>query len=62
MMRKIYFLSIIIFAVACNQKVKTNQNKTSVTESKVEVKGNFDWLSGNWKRLNDKEGKETFEN
>lgn len=61
-MRKIYFLSIITFAIACNQKEKTDQNKTSATGSKVEVKGNFDWLSGNWRRLNDKEGKETFEN
>jgi len=31
---------------------------------KIEVKtinGNFDWLLGNWKRVNEAEGKETFE-
>jgi len=41
------------------------ENDNKETKTKVEEKisnENFDWLLGNWKRLNEEEGKETFEN
>ncbi|KFC33507.1 hypothetical protein FF18_08900 [Elizabethkingia anophelis] len=60
-MKKIYLLSIIIFTVSCNQKSKIDQNETPVVESKTKIEENLDWLNGDWKRLNDKDGKETFE-
>lgn len=49
-MKKTLFLLIGGLILSCNQTTKTNQTE------------NLDWLTGNWKRLNDKAGKETFEN
>jgi len=42
----------------------TEKNKKGTKEIKIEEKTenkNFDWLLGNWKRLNEEKGKETFE-
>ncbi|NQX82462.1 MAG: hypothetical protein HRT66_10775 [Flavobacteriaceae bacterium] len=59
-MKKILILLVIIFTFSCNcNKKKDNKSKTNqVTESK----NNFDWLLGKWKRNNEEQGKETFEN
>ncbi|WP_228412782.1 DUF6265 family protein [Chryseobacterium sp. G0162] len=57
---------LILFAatlvLSCNQNTKTNQSGKSETNSETEHIANFDWLTGKWKRSNEKAGKETFEN
>lgn len=52
-MKKLILLSLLII-FACQSK-QENSSKTDVT-------ANFDWLLGNWKRSNEKEGRETYEN
>ena len=66
-MKKISILLIGIVIISCNEtkkeSVKSNEEQ-NVTEQ-VEVKQDsisFDWLLGKWKRLNEEEGKDTFEN
>ncbi len=50
----------VILIMSCNQ---TSNTKIVVeTSTMVEKNENFDWLLGKWKRLNEEEGKETFEN
>lgn len=63
-MKKLLIFPIIILLFSCNEGAKTVQNKQSAIESKSNNTkfGNFDWLIGNWKRVNDSDGKETFEN
>ena len=46
-MKKVLILCIGIMIASCNQTKKIE---------------NFDWLVGKWIRLNEEEGKETFEN
>lgn len=62
-MKKVLILTIIgILIISCNQKNKSKtESKNSETEIKAEIQ-NFDWLIGKWKRNNEEEGKETFEN
>lgn len=49
------FLLLTAFALTtCNTK-QNDQKSTTQPE-------NFDWLLGNWKHINEEEGKETFEN
>ena len=45
--------------IACNQKEK--QKTAEEPTTKIETTGDFDWLLGNWIRLGEEEGKETFE-
>ncbi len=52
-MKKLILLSLLII-FACQSK-QENSSKTDVT-------ADFDWLLGNWKRSNEKEGRETYEN
>lgn len=57
----IYIIVFSFTLFSCNQILQTNNidNGNSVTKtSKVE---NFDWLLGEWKRSNEKDGKDTFE-
>lgn len=54
-MNKTLILSVIILLISCNQKTKPK------SESVLNKTEDFDWLLGKWKRLNEKEGKETFE-
>jgi len=42
--------------ISCNTKSKSNEN---ISNEKSE---NFDWILGKWKRINEDQGKETFEN
>jgi hypothetical protein len=59
-MKQILILLIGITFLSCHQSTKESSgSKTS--ESIMESEG-FDWLLGNWKRLNEEAGKETFEN
>lgn len=56
-MKKVVLVSLCItIMLACQNK---EQNKEAIVETKA---GEFDWLLGNWKRVNDTDGKETFEN
>lgn len=61
-MRKVFTLLITITALSCNQNTKSTQPEKTAMETKSEVTENFDWLTGKWKRLDDKDGKKTFEN
>lgn len=55
-MNKIILLSAAILILSCNQN-----KKQEITKSTQELE-TFEWLLGNWKRLNEEKGKETFEN
>ena len=59
-MKKILILLIGILIISCNQTKKEKAEIKSTTT--IEKPENFDWLLGKWKRLNEEEGKETFEN
>lgn len=61
-MKKILILLIGILIISCNQTKKENQKTNVKSTTTVEISENFDWLLGKWKRLNEEEGKETFEN
>ena len=49
-------LLCITFMMACNH---TTQNAENEVQKQA---GEFDWLLGNWQRVNETDGKETFEN
>jgi len=61
-MKKILILLIGILILSCNQSKKEKQKEEINSETMIEKSENFDWLLGKWKRLNEEEGKETFEN
>ena len=65
-MKRIFILLTSILVFSCNQNAKTNQDEKleldSNTKSEKKMTENLDWLTGNWKRLNEEAGKETFEN
>jgi len=59
-MKKLWIICIAVMVIACKKEERnTNTNKTSIISKKSE---NFDWLLGQWKRLDEEKGKETFEN
>ncbi len=64
--KRTFILLTSILVLSCNQNTKTNQDENLETESntktQTEMTENLDWLTGNWKRLNEEAGKETFEN
>jgi len=59
-MKRAFFLLTSILVLSCNQNTKTDQDKKPKSETAAAE--NLDWLTGNWKRLNEQAGKETFEN
>ncbi len=59
-MKKILILLIGILIISCSQTKKEKAEIKSTTT--IEKPENFDWLLGKWERLNEEEGKETFEN
>tara|TARA_B110000093_G_C12764288_1_gene323858 strand:- start:153 stop:647 length:495 start_codon:yes stop_codon:yes gene_type:complete len=61
-MKKILILLIGILIMSCNQSKKEKQKEEIKSETMIEKSENFDWLLGKWKRLNEEEEKETFEN
>ncbi|MDE5421487.1 DUF6265 family protein [Ancylomarina sp. DW003] len=61
-MKKILIILIGTLLISCNQSKKKNQQIEEKSTTVTEKSENFDWLLGKWKRLNEKEGKETFEN
>lgn len=56
-MKKALYIPLIFFIIACGQSKNETQPETIISEE-----NNYDWLLGNWKRLYEEEGKETFEN
>lgn len=57
----ILLIGILISSCNQNEKQTTNEIETApITQN--QVTSNFDWLLGNWKRVNEEDGKETFEN
>ena len=61
-MKKLFILTSLIILTACaeGKKVKVELNQPIISNQIITE--NFDWLIGNWKRLYEEEGKETFEN
>ncbi len=59
-MRKssLFILPLIILLASCNQPTQT---KVENTNTATAVKPSFDWLLGNWIRINEKDNKQTFE-
>lgn len=61
-MKKILLFSLLTMLIACSQNPKNQQEMTKTTPTTTTtVKPNFDWLLGSWSRLNDKEGRKTYE-
>ena len=61
-MNRILILLIGVLLISCNQNKKENVFTEDSSAILIETKDNFNWLSGKWKRNNEEEGKETFEN
>jgi hypothetical protein len=60
-MNKIITLVIVgVFLLSCKQKEKSGAEQAK-TEIEFQTQ-DFDWLLGEWKRSNEKKGKETYEN
>ncbi|MDN3692683.1 DUF6265 family protein [Chryseobacterium tructae] len=62
MKNSLLLLGAATFILSCNQSTKTPQSERSEAHSETKNIVNFDWLTGTWKRSNEKPGKETFEN
>ena len=60
MKRELFFL-LGILILACNQNKKEDLRTESKSDTLIKNPENFDWLLGKWKRLNEDEGKDTFE-
>lgn len=61
-MNKILIMLIAVVLISCNQNSESkSENKGTVVEINSETE-NFNWLLGKWKRNNEEEGKETYEN
>lgn len=61
-MKKILIVLTVILLISCNQKNKTNSESKNDKTEILSKTANFDWLIGKWKRTNEEQGKETFEN
>ena len=61
-MKKIIFILIIVVLSYSCKKEKEVINGIQKTEKKAEIINNFDWLLGKWERVNEEEGKKTYEN
>lgn len=53
---RLLILVLISFTIAMCSSLQNDEKPT------MQSSENFDWLLGNWKRTNDKNGKQTFEN
>lgn len=59
-MKQVLILLVGFILLSCQQNGK--ESTPSTTKESTLKTDNFDWLLGNWKRLGEEEGKETFEN
>ena len=56
-MKNILILLIGVLSISCNPSTKKSANSKLTEKS-----GIFDWLLGEWERINDEEGKNTYQN
>lgn len=64
MIKYLSVILLIVLGVACaesNSEIKQVPNQNKPIEKKIVESQNFDWLLGDWKRLHEQEGKQTFE-
>lgn len=61
-MRNISIMVLGVLIFSCSQTHNNNQETDGELKVIKEGSENFDWLLGKWQRLNEEEGKETFEN
>lgn len=61
-MKNLIYIAILFLVMSCNGNKKETSNHEETQLNKEELLGNFDWLLGKWKRLDEEQGKETFEN
>lgn len=59
-MKNILILLIGVLIISCNQSTTKSSTNEAAELAKKSV--NFDWLLGEWERLNEEEGRKTFEN
>ncbi|WP_299780261.1 DUF6265 family protein [uncultured Formosa sp.] len=60
-MKKLLIVCLGLLICSCNQDKKETPKVTETPTVIAEKSENFDWLLGAWKRLNEEEGKDTFE-
>ncbi len=61
-MKQTLILLIGVVILSCNQNQRESPKSKEKAAELVMNSGNFDWLLGNWERLNEEDGKVTFEN
>lgn len=57
-MKYLFNCLALLFILSCNNQKKQQSATQENIENRIE---NFDWLLGNWKRLDDKNDKQTYE-
>ena len=61
-MKSTWLLLITVLLLSCNQVKNKSQDAEVSPVIVTKAIENFNWLLGDWKRLNEEDGKETFEN
>lgn len=62
-MNKILISVLFLFMIACQSKsTETSQESSEPSVTIQEETPNFDWLIGQWERVNEEKGKNTYEN
>ena len=61
-MKKLWLVCFGLLLCACNQNKKDTPKVEITPVVSIEDSEHFDWLLGNWKRLDEEHGKATFEN
>ncbi|PIB35790.1 hypothetical protein BFP72_10485 [Reichenbachiella sp. 5M10] len=60
-MKQFVILLFAISTLSCNSNHKETQNTLTDSITRTDNTEHFDWLLGQWQRLNEEEGKETYE-
>ena len=61
-MNKILLILIVVSIFTCKQNSTDSNTQETDQKEQLQPKDNFDWLIGEWERLNDEEGEKTYEN
>lgn len=61
-MKLLWISTIGTLILSCSESKKEIQHSDANSSTILQEPEGFDWLLGEWKRLNEEEGKETFEN
>ncbi len=61
-MKKLLLVGLVLLLLSCNKQKESSVKTVSQPETEQKQITDFDWLLGKWKRLQEEEGKETFEN